>query len=103
MALHHSRYHACYCLRKSEVRCQCGEHHHRYGKDNYHHATVIVSGVSLTKVREHGLHDVAATELIVLPATTVTDVGAVADAIGIVNSCESGCVFVQQQPPLHGT
>ena len=49
------------------------------------------------------MHDVAATELIVLPATTVTDVGAVADAIGIVNSCESGCVFVQQQPPLHGT
>ena len=49
------------------------------------------------------MHDVAAMALMVLPATTVTDVGAVADAIGMVNSCDSGCVFVQQHPPLHGT
>lgn len=39
----------------------------------------------------------------VAPAVTVTAVGAVAEAIGMVNVPLKGCDLVLQQPPLHGT
>lgn len=66
-------------------------------------ATVTVSGVSETKARLHGRHEVAAMLLMVCPCDIVTRGFATAVAIGTVKSCDNGCCFVQQQLPLHGT
>lgn len=63
---------------------------------------VSVSGVSLTKLRLHDWHPDAATAFTLAPCVSVI-VGTVVERIGIVKSCESGCCFVQAQPPLQGT
>lgn len=65
--------------------------------------TVILNGVSLTKVRLHDWHAEVDTALTVAPAVIVTAVGAVADAMGMVQVPLSGCDLVLQQPPLQGT
>lgn len=65
--------------------------------------TVILNGVSLTKVRLHDWHAEVDTALTVVPAVMVTAVGAVADAMGMVQVPLSGCDLVLQHPPLHGT
>lgn len=49
-------------------------------------ATVMVNGVSLTKVLEHFWQAVRLIEFIVLPCSTVTDVGAVEEERGKVKS-----------------
>ena len=80
-------------------------HHGRGYQYIIHHyavVTVTVSGVSETNDREHVWQPEAATELTEAPAAMVT-VGAVVDAMGMVNSCEMGCCLVHPQLPLHGT
>lgn len=64
--------------------------------------TVTVSGVSDTNEREQIWQSLAAMLFTVLPAAMVT-VGAVVDAMGIVNVCDTVCSFVHPQPPLHGS
>jgi hypothetical protein len=58
-----------------------------------------VRGVSLTNALVHCWHPVADTEFTLVPATTVTDVGAVAEATGMVNVCEISWDFIQNEPP----
>lgn len=73
-------------------------------KSRYHDAvaTVTVSGVTERKSRLHGWHDFATMLFAVVPCAIVT-VGVSVEAMGIVKFCDTGCVFVLQHPPPHGT
>ena len=75
-------------LGQSEMLRQGSRHHHYEGclHHDYAVATVRVSGVSLTKLRLQSWHGAAEIALTVVPATTVTVVGAVAEANGTVKS-----------------
>lgn len=54
-------------------------------------ATVMVNGVSDTNSRLQFWHPDAWMAFTLLPCTMVTDVGAVADANGMVKSCDTFC------------
>ena len=67
-----------------------------------YHATVRVSGVSLTNVLPQRWQALTEMALTVLPAVTLTDVGEVALAKGIVNTWETGSDTEQHDVP-HGS
>ena len=63
-------------------------HHDKQRCPQHGYATVTTRGVSLTNDRPQLWQALVLTEFTLTPWLTVTDVGAVAEAIGIVKVCE---------------
>lgn len=78
MAYQNLTQHVCCCIHQAEMNGQRSKHHAPYCYCYPNHATAIEIGVSETKLREHLSQPFAAMLLMVAPAVTVTDVGAVA-------------------------
>ena len=83
--------------------CKRSKRHRSYSYQN-HHAVVsaIVTGVSLTNVREHDWQGCFAIALLDEPVVMVAPVMAVAEKTGIVKSCDNNWVRGAQHPQQQG-
>ena len=67
MALANLTQHIAYGLYQSKMHGYGSSHHHRYCYQQYHYATVIGIGVSLTNTLEHGWQAAAEILFTVVP------------------------------------